>query len=321
VRLLLILLAAGLAVLLREVGRGLLAWALGLRVQRVGVGFGPPMFTLEMAGRTWVLGAFPFGGSVEVAGMDPLAEEEQAGDLRRVAPWRRWVLLASGPVLSLLTAWALLVTLYATGTHAPVGLTVGTVQPGSEAARAGIRPGDAVVSVEGQPLTHWGALVDRVRTAAAQPLHLILHRDGELLSLVVTPRPDDSGGGRLGISQRYEHRDFPLPEAAALAWAHLGRTASDGIHALFPVARPALPSRLVHKAAEAFTTGGDAFLRLLAGICTALGLLHLVPVPPLDAGRALLVLARPRLKPTAEAWLTALGTVSLLAVLVASALD
>jgi len=318
-RLLLLFITAGFALALRELGRAVAAWLLGLRVQGFSVGIGPPMWTLGAWGRTWTLSAFPFGARADVAGSNPLDPDAGPGDLRNVPAWRRWAFLAAGPVFSLLGAWALLVLLYASGTHAPVAMTVGTVQPGSEAARAGLRTGDTVASVDGQPLEQWGALVEKVRRSPGQPLELIIHRDAALLKVSVEPRADSTGEGRLGITQLYEHRAFPLPDAASRASSHLWRMAEDGVRWLTPGGLPGLPSRLVRQAGGAFSTGSDAFLRLLAGFCAALGLLHLVPVPPLDAGNAWVQLLRPRLRPRWEVALTAAGALGLLALAVSAA--
>ncbi|MBM4379738.1 MAG: site-2 protease family protein [Deltaproteobacteria bacterium] len=319
-RLLLLFITAGLALALRELGRALAAGLLGLRVQGFTVGFGPPMWTLEAWGRTWTLAAFPFGARAHVAGLNPVDPDAGPGDLRNAPAWRRWVFLAAGPAFSLLGAWALLVLLYATGTHAPVSMTIGTVQPGTEAARAGLRTGDMVASVEGQPLEQWGALVEKVRRSPGKPLELIVHRDAALLKVVVEPRPDEAGAGRLGITQLYEHRAFPLRDAAGRASGHLWRMAGDGVRWLTPGGLPGLPSRLVRQAGGAFSTGADAFLRLLAGFCAALGLLHLVPIPPLDAGTAWLQLLRPRLRPRWEVALTAAGALGLLALAASAAM-
>ena len=318
-RLLLLFITAGLALALRELGRALAAWALGLRVQGFTVGFGPPMWTLDAAGRTWTWAAFPFGARAHVAGLNPLEPMAESGDFRNASPWRRWLFHASGAAFSLLAAWALLVLLYSTGTHAPVAMTVGTVQPGSEAARVGLRTGDTVASVNGAPVSQWGALVEIIHASPGKPVELIIHRDAQLLEVTVEPRAGDSGEGRLGITQLYEHRAFPFADAAARATGHLWRMAEDGVRWLLPGGLPGLPSRLVRQAGGAFSTGSDAFLRLLAGFCAALGLLHLVALPPLDAGNALVQLLRPRLGPRSEAALTAAGALGLLALAVSAA--
>jgi regulator of sigma E protease len=318
-RLLLLFVTAGLALAFRELGRAVAAWVLGLKVQGFTVGFGPPMWTLEAWGRTWTLAAFPFGAQAHVAGTHPLDPDAGPGDLRSAPAWRCWAFLAAGPAFSLAGAWALLVLLYATGTHAPVAMTLGTVQPDSEAARAGLRTGDTVASVNGQPIQQWGAFVEMVRRSPGQRLALIVHRDAALLDIPVEPRADDAGEGRLGITQLYEHRAFPLPDAAARASGHLWRMAAEGVRWLMPGGLPGLPSRLVRQAAGAFSTGADAFLRLLAGFCAALGLLHLVPVPPLDAGMAWLQALRPRLGPRWQVALTATGALGLLALAASAA--
>ncbi len=62
----------------------------------------------------------------------------------------------------------------------------------SPAAEAGLRPGDTIVEIDGQPLDptahdSWTVVQQAIRGSAGQPLPLVVERDGERRDLTVTP--------------------------------------------------------------------------------------------------------------------------------------
>ena len=65
--------------------------------------------------------------------------------------------------------------------------TIGTVQPGSAAEQAGIRPGDKIVAIDGKPIATWDALSLAVLPKAGRELKLAIERAGQPLELSVVP--------------------------------------------------------------------------------------------------------------------------------------
>src|SRR5690606_17767749 len=100
---------------------------------------------------------------------------------------------------------------------------IGEVAPGTPAQAAGLRPLDRVVSAAGEPVRTWADFVEVVRAHAAQPLALGLERDGQPVSLTVTPASerelnaegDQVEVGRLGVSPNVviEHREIGAVDA------------------------------------------------------------------------------------------------------------
>ncbi|MBM5800073.1 MAG: PDZ domain-containing protein [Cyanobacteria bacterium K_DeepCast_35m_m2_023] len=76
------------------------------------------------------------------------------------------------------------------------GIRVASVAPGGPAARAGLRPGDVIVAVSGQPIQQASQLVTAVeRAGVGQALSLSVLRGGSEVQLQVTP-VDLGGLGR-----------------------------------------------------------------------------------------------------------------------------
>lgn len=72
------------------------------------------------------------------------------------------------------------------GGRGRLGLTVVLVEDGSPAARAGVRVGDVLLALDGDPVRHPRELLDRIRDRAGEALTLRVLRGGEELDVPVT---------------------------------------------------------------------------------------------------------------------------------------
>ncbi|MFP2908038.1 M50 family metallopeptidase, partial [Pyxidicoccus sp. 3LFB2] len=293
-----VLLALGALLALHELGHLLAARLLGVRVPRFVFGFGPPLVSFRLWGTQYVVAAIPLGATAHVQGLNPhRADAEEAGSFRVLGPLRRMLIILAGPLANYVLALGILFALYTSGTHVVVPLTVGTVQPGSEAARAQLLPGDRIVSVAGQPPRNWSEFVEKVAESPGRTLELSVERHGEQRTVQVRPRPDERGTGRIGVSQQYVYRTHGAGEALGHAFAHTGSVAAEGLAMLMRLARgphPADtsgPGALVRQeSSDAAASGMDSLLRALVAASVALALLTMLPVPGLDGGRVVLLL-------------------------------
>jgi regulator of sigma E protease len=204
---------------------------------------------------------------------------------------------------------------------------VGTVTPGSEAARAQLLPGDRILSVDGQPVKSWSEFVEAIGKSPGQERTLVIVRDNDSRVVQVRARSDERGVGRIGVSQQYVYREHPPGEALTRSLAHTQRVAGEAISLVWgvvagraPTAEPPSSVAVVRQSSGAASSGWDSFLRVLVAISVALALLHLVPVPGLDGGRLLFLtieLARRRpVSPKAETLANTLGFLALTAAIV-----
>ena len=302
-----------------------MAWVLRLKVHRVQLGGGPPLVSFRARGIQWGLGSLLIGARLDLVGTNPHvpvpeALKEAAERARR--PLLQLALALAGPLTSAAAAVALLTLLHVAGTHVPVPLTIGQVMPGSPAARAGMRPGDWVVRLEGAPVDTWRTFVAGSSARAGASVELTLFRDAQPLVLRVTPQTNAPGEGALGLTQQYAFRRLGPVEATGAALSHAGaqlRLAWEAVEELLSSTRQEGLSPLadLRRSAERGATGLDGFLRSAALWCLVLCLLHLLPIPPMDGGAALLSLAglkRGRPVPGwLETWLAVVGFALLLA--------
>ncbi|HEV3011262.1 MAG TPA: RIP metalloprotease RseP [Burkholderiales bacterium] len=169
--------ALGLLIVVHEYGHYLIARLCGVKVLRFSVGFGRPLLTRQIGpDRTeWVIAAIPFGGYVKMLDEreGPVDPREAHRAFNRQGVWRRFGIVVAGPVANFLFAIAAYAGLFMYGLPEarPV---LGAPPEGTVAAAAGLRTGDTVRAVAGEPITTWQELRWRVLQSALQrsPLRL-----------------------------------------------------------------------------------------------------------------------------------------------------
>lgn len=164
---------AALAVLIvvHEYGHYLAARLAGVKVLRFCVGFGRPILVARRGrDRTeWVLAAVPFGGYVKMLDEReaPVAPDELDRAFNRQSVWKRFMIVAAGPVFNFVFAIAVYFALYLHGV--PEARPVVAEPPADTLAqRAGLKTADRVRSVDGEPIETWQELRWRILQAALQ---------------------------------------------------------------------------------------------------------------------------------------------------------
>ncbi|HLT29893.1 MAG TPA: site-2 protease family protein [Myxococcaceae bacterium] len=301
----LLVLALHLALVLHELGHLLAALALRLRVRHISLGLGPPLLSWKKGGTRLSLGSLLLGARVEVEGDNPFlpsaeAPEQGARSLHQ-RPGARLLLALAGPLGSALFAWMLLIGLHLAGTHVPVPLTVGKILHGSAAASAGVQPGDRIESVAGVPARRWKDVHLTLADHAGGTVELAVIRQEAptLLRMRVPEAAADAGESALGWSQQYTYEQAGPITAMGAALVHVGhqlRSVADTATSLLspPDEVGLRPVVGVRRVVDRSNVSLDAFLRTASLWCLLLMLFHLVPLPPLDAGEALLALVQRR---------------------------
>ncbi len=314
------ILSLTLAIAVHELGHVSIAALFGIKLERFALGLGPSLFSGRRRGTQLVLGAIPVGAFAQIRGMNPHAVNFDRRDPRSFASrgfWTRALIIAAGVLANIALTFVVLTCLYMIGTHVPVPMTLGTVAPGSEAAKAQLRPGDVIVSIGGEPLDQWSQLVDFIAERPGELLTVRVRRNEATLDVQLRPRADERGRGRVGITQQYVLRKHSLGGALRKALSHEYSLVLEGARLLRQLARENVAAEMVQQMSAASVNGLDAWLRGFAALSLALGMFHLLPFPPLDGGRIALMtleaLTRRSLHPRLESLLHAVGTIALIA--------
>ncbi len=189
--------------------------------------------------------------------------------------------------------------------RAPV---VGQVLPGRPASRAGIEPGDTIVAVNGHAVTQWYDLLELLQKNGPRPIQVGVaraagHRDFEItpyVDSIVGPDGKRQAIGRIGVAVAGDFRSEPLTLVQAMGEGWRATVAASTqivrtVRGLFSgriskreVGGPILIGQL---AGESARMGLDSFLGFMALISINLAVLNLLPVPVLDGGQFLFLLA------------------------------
>jgi len=151
------LIAIAVLVAVHEFGHFWVARKLGVKVLRFSVGFGKPIWK-KVAGDDqieYVIGAIPLGGYVKMLGegddpasIDP-SEAHRAFDRQPI--WKRSLIVAAGPGINFLFA-IILFMLLGMNVEKDIVPVFGDFSQTSEVAKAGVEPGDTLVSVDDRPV-------------------------------------------------------------------------------------------------------------------------------------------------------------------------
>jgi regulator of sigma E protease len=187
---------------------------------------------------------------------------------------------------------------------------VGKVLPASPAERAGLREGDEILAVDGQPVADFAALVARIQPKPGSRLVLAIERDGQPLELPIEVEAQREGErlvGRIGV-QPASVGDLPegmrtlerygplgaLGRAVGKTWDMSALT----VRMLWNVATGDVsvknlsgPINIAEYAGFSARQGILAFLSFLAIVSVSLFVLNLLPIPILDGGQIVYQLA------------------------------
>ncbi|PYE86215.1 RIP metalloprotease RseP [Pseudoroseicyclus aestuarii] len=179
----------------------------------------------------------------------------------------------------------------------------GSISPGSPAYAAGLRSGDVIQSLDGEPIHAFEQIVEAVTASEGAPMQLGIWRDGESFSVDLAARSTDmprAGGGfetrwllGIGSGSFFEAASEPLPplEALSLAVSQLWMIVSSSISGLGHMLTGAIsscnlsgPVGIAETSGAMASQGASSFIWFVAVLSTAVGLLNLFPVPVLDGG-------------------------------------
>ncbi|MBX3578030.1 MAG: RIP metalloprotease RseP [Rhizobiaceae bacterium] len=327
-------------VFVHEMGHYLVGRLCGIGVTAFSVGFGPELvgFT-DRHGTRWKLSAVPLGGYVKFVGdmnatstpdaqqIDSLSDAEKRVAFHTQPVWKRAATVFAGPAFNFALAVAVFAVMFSIYGRYVTEPMVAEVRPGSPAEAAGFQPGDRFVSVDGIAVETFADVQRYVSGRAGDEIVFVMLRDGAEIELRATPvlsEQTDALGNvvKVGIIGVVNNEELGQPrlieyspgQAFVQAVSETGHIIQRTGQFLqrFVVGREDRcqlggPVKIADMAGRAAALGFEWLVQLVALLSVGIGILNLLPIPPLDGGHLLFygiesVIRRPVSERTMEAF-------------------
>ena len=300
----------GVLIFVHEIGHFLVAKLFKIRVERFSIGYPPRLAGKKIGETDYCISAVPFGGYVKIAGMvdesldeKKLKEKPKPWEFRSRSSIQKILVVMGGPLMNI--GLAFIIYFAATLNYGVPEISgpayVGSVTPGNPAAKAGILPGDEIVSVDGKKVNTWNELAEIIHNSPGKPCKIDWIRHDSLFTAVVTPVKQkivDNGDirevGLIGIGPKFKMKKVGVITAGINA----GRTIYDLTHLVIisvikliegkeSIRSLAGPVFIAKMAGESARSGWGSLIGFLAFLSLDLGILNLFPIPALDGGHVM----------------------------------
>ncbi|WP_083495323.1 RIP metalloprotease RseP [Tsuneonella troitsensis] len=308
----------GPLVTVHEFGHYLMGRLFGVGVEAFSVGFGKEVVGYtDRRGTRWRLSALPLGGYCQFKGdMNPasipdadaiaaMTPAERDGSFHHAPLWQRALIVLAGPLTNLVVAVAIFAAFFMM-IGKPVQVdpaetnVIQSFAEGSVAEAAGVRVGDRIVSIDGEPVAEFRDITERVLMHPGEAIVLGVEREGERLRVPLTIGSaverdrfgNESRVGRLGVwSSPISYEQVSFVEATRLGFvecANLVRMMVTGIGQILTGQRSVDelggPIKIAKFSGEQLSLGPVAFVGFAALISLNLAFINLLPIPALDGG-------------------------------------
>ncbi|MFO0090232.1 MAG: M50 family metallopeptidase [Armatimonadota bacterium] len=278
--------------------------------ETVPVRFRPLWWVTDKNGTEFSLLLLPLGGFARIRGMQSFEDGRETkieGGFYTKHPILRLFTLFAGPLFSVLFGIIVLTGVWAANGRQDVSEkpVVGSLSVGGAADKAGIKIGDRITSIDGTAITSFDGIRPVIDAGGEKPRQVTVDREGKALTFTLTPqiqegmpKLDQEGnpilGERetrliIGVGPDFETKTMSVGEAWNEAW-NQPVVLVKGLATL--VSRPQAakdtmggPVSVAQATQGATSMGAYGILTLMGMLSLSLGIMNLLPIPPLDGGQ------------------------------------
>ncbi len=300
-------LVLGILIFVHEFGHFLIAKLCGVRVLKFSLGFGNKVIGRRWGETEYLISAFPLGGYVKMYGEqpgEPIPESEKARSFSHKSVKQRFAIVFGGPLFNLLFAVVLFFVMFAlAGLPEPVDTTnIGQVSPGSVAAKAGLKAGDRIVSIDDQKTLSWQQVSELIKNSGGDEVVLVVDRAGKRITIRAVPTMEkvknifgEVVGERylLGITRSDEirYKKVGVVESVKAAFIQTWNLIYLTIMGIVKIVERVVPAselggpiRIAEIAGQQWEAGWMNLVYFMGLLSVNLGILNLLPIPVLDGG-------------------------------------
>lgn len=290
----------GLLVLVHEFGHFITAKKTGMRVDEFAIGFGPKIWSRQKGETVYSVRSIPLGGFNRIAGMEKDMDED-AGDRAYWARpvWARMIVILAGSVMNFILPFLIFAGIFFfNGIQTPINEPVlGQVMEGQAASQAGLKMGDKILSINGEPVDSWTNFVEKVQGEDGKVLSVEFVRDNETMTTSVVPKYDEQAKRALiGVTAPVQTQSVGFIDSIVLAFATVINIIYQMYSALVGMitgnvaAELSGPVGVAQMTSQAAHLGIVPLLQFAALLSLNLGIINLLPIPALDGGHFVVLL-------------------------------
>ena len=308
-------------VFVHEMGHYLVGRWCGIGVKAFSIGFGPELLGFnDRHGTRWKLCAIPLGGYVKFVGdmsatssqpgteeLDKLTEAERKVAFHTQPIWKRAATVVAGPLFNFLLTIAVFAVLFSAYGRPVLEPMVAAVTAGSPAEKAGILPGDRFVAVDGSKVETFADVQRLVSGRGGDAIVFTMLRDGQEVTVTATPEPMeqlDALGNKAKVAVIGVVNNTEVGQPRLITYTPIGAIGAaveETGHVIqrtgqflqrFVIGREDKcqlggPIKIAKMSGQAAKLGFLWLVQLVAGLSVGIGILNLLPIPPLDGGHLL----------------------------------
>ena len=180
----------GVLIFFHELGHFLVARLFGVGVEKFSLGFGPRLIGKKIGITDYRISAIPLGGYVKMIGEEPDAVVDPADiplSFTHKHVLKRILIVAAGPLFNLLLAGVIFFGIFQVSGLFILKPSIGRVQAGSPAQKAGLKQGDLIIAIDNLPLESWDIMSKRIKDSGGKPLGLTVRRGNSDFKTRVIP--------------------------------------------------------------------------------------------------------------------------------------
>lgn len=282
-------------VLIHEFGHFAVAKMCGVTVNEFAIGMGPLLFQKKHKGTVYSVRLIPIGGFCALEGEDE--ESTKSDAFSNKSPVKRIAILVAGAFMNILLGFVLMcIVMFSKNAQYVAVPVVDTVQVQSAAEEAGLLHGDRIVGINSAKIRTQMDLKFELARFKGGSLYITYLRNGEKQSVNLEPKKGDDGMYYIGFTAKTEPLDFGGRLYHSFSYTVFYGKAIlvslwDMVTGSVGVENVSGPVGIVSEIGSAASQGLDSLLRLASLITINLGLFNLLPLPALDGGRVLFVVA------------------------------
>lgn len=338
-----------IVVFVHEMGHYLVGRWCGIGVNTFSIGFGPELLGFnDRNGTRWKLSAIPLGGYVKFVGDMSVTSAPVSDEAARLTPeelktafhtqpvWKRALTVVAGPLANFLLTIAVFSVMFSMYGRYISEPTVATLREGSPAEIAGFMPGDRFVTVDGQRVETFTDVQRLVSGRTGDLITFVMLRDGKEVTLQAAPElmeQQDALGNTVKVGVIGVINDDQLGQPRVVNYGP-GQAVVEAVRETgqiiartgqflkrFVVGREDKcqlggPVKIADMAGKAAKLGFEWLVQLVAMLSVGIGVLNLLPIPPLDGGHLVFYGAEAVMRrPVSERMMEAVYRVGMLAVL------